>query len=48
MLPEVVLERRLHASNNGIRERDARYQYLHVLKASMDRRRQSAETPPSS
>jgi len=43
MLPEVVLERRLHASNNGIRERDARYQYLHVLKASMDRRR-SAES----
>lgn len=47
MLPEVVLERRLHASNNGIRERDARYQYLHVLKASMDRRRQSASKPSS-
>jgi len=46
MLPEVVLERRLHASNNGIRERDARYQYLHVLKASMDRRR-SAESQSS-
>ncbi|MFL5920420.1 MAG: glycosyltransferase family 2 protein [Gaiellaceae bacterium] len=47
MLPEVVLERRLHASNNGIRERDARYQYLHVLKASMDRRRRDAEASPS-
>ncbi len=39
---EVVLERRLHASNNGIRERDARHQYLHVLKRSLDRRRGQA------
>jgi glycosyltransferase involved in cell wall biosynthesis len=39
VLPAVVLERRLHAENNGIRERDARPQYLHVLKASIDRRR---------
>jgi glycosyltransferase involved in cell wall biosynthesis len=39
VLPEVVLERRLHAANNGLRERDARSQYIHVLKAAMDRRR---------
>ena len=39
MLPEVVLERRLHLSNNGLLERDSRSQYLHVLKASLDRRR---------
>jgi glycosyltransferase involved in cell wall biosynthesis len=39
VLPEVVLERRLHAGNNGIRERDARAQYLRVLKAALDRRR---------
>jgi glycosyltransferase involved in cell wall biosynthesis len=39
MLPEVVLERRLHAANNGIREGDARSSYLQVLKASIDRRR---------
>lgn len=39
MLDEVVLERRLHATNNGIRQRDSRNQYLHVLKASLDRRR---------
>jgi glycosyltransferase involved in cell wall biosynthesis len=39
VLPEVVLERRLHTQNNGLRERDARSQYLHVLKAAMDRRR---------
>jgi glycosyltransferase involved in cell wall biosynthesis len=37
--PIVVLERRLHAENNGIRQRAARPQYLHVLKASLDRRR---------
>ena len=37
--PHIVLERRLHAGNNGIRQRDARLQYLHVLKASLDRKR---------
>jgi glycosyltransferase involved in cell wall biosynthesis len=42
MLPEIVLERRLHLSNNGLRERESRSQYLHVLKASLDRRRQQA------
>jgi glycosyltransferase involved in cell wall biosynthesis len=39
MLPDVVLERRLHLANNGLREREARHQYLHVLKSSLDRRR---------
>ena len=39
MLPEVVLERRLHLANNGLRERESRAQYLHVLKAALDRRR---------
>ena len=37
--PSIVLERRLHAANNGIRQRDVRHQYLHVLKASVERRR---------
>ena len=37
--PHIVLERRLHADNNGIRQRDARLQYLSVLKASLDRKR---------
>src|SRR5437763_4860284 len=31
--PIVVLERRLHADNNGIRQSAQRPQYLHVLKA---------------
>ena len=49
--PFVVLERRLHASNNGIRERESRQQYLHVIKQSLDRRRQlggaaGSESPP--
>ena len=48
MLPEVVLERRLHLTNNGLRERDSRQQYLHVLKASLDRRRAQAASDPES
>src|SRR5439155_8559111 len=47
MLPEVVLERRLHAENNGLREQDARSQYLHVLKASLDRRRAAQGDKPA-
>ncbi len=43
VLPYVVLERRLHAGSNGIRQRDIRHQYLHVLKASLDRRRGTIE-----
>jgi glycosyltransferase involved in cell wall biosynthesis len=40
--PIVVLERRLHAANNGIRQRELKPQYLHVLKAALDRRRAEA------
>lgn len=39
MLPEILLERRLHTQNNGLRERDSRSQYLQVLRAAMERRR---------
>jgi glycosyltransferase involved in cell wall biosynthesis len=45
--PVVVLERRLHADNNGIRERDSRPQYLHVLKAAVERRRQGPGGEPT-
>jgi glycosyltransferase involved in cell wall biosynthesis len=41
VLPEVVLERRLHTQNNGIREQDARSQYIQVLRASIERRRRA-------
>jgi glycosyltransferase involved in cell wall biosynthesis len=44
--PVVVLERRLHAENNGLRERQFKPQYLHVLKASLDRRRAGDASDP--
>jgi len=44
MLDDVVLERRLHLNNNGLRERESRNQYLHVLKAALDRRRSADST----
>lgn len=40
-LAEVVLERRLHPMNSGVRERGAQGDYLRVLRASMERRRQT-------
>jgi glycosyltransferase involved in cell wall biosynthesis len=39
LLDDVLFERRLHAGNNGIREREHRGHYLHVVKAALDRRR---------
>jgi glycosyltransferase involved in cell wall biosynthesis len=41
VLPDIVLERRLHTQNNGLREQDAKSQYIQVLKASLDRRRRA-------
>jgi len=43
ILPEVVLERRLHTQNNGLRESASRSQYLEVIRQAMERRRASAE-----
>jgi hypothetical protein len=34
------LRRRIHEDNLGVRERDARGDYLRLLKDAMDRRRQ--------
>ena len=39
MLPDLVLWRRLHATNQGVRHRDGRVDYIHALKAALDRRR---------
>jgi len=39
MLPEVMMKRRIHQTNQGTRYREARGDYLRVLKASLDRRR---------
>jgi glycosyltransferase involved in cell wall biosynthesis len=35
----VLVRRRLHASNNSRRQRDSRSEYLHVLRAHLDRTR---------
>jgi glycosyltransferase involved in cell wall biosynthesis len=43
ILPEVVLERRLHTQNNGLREAASRSQYLEVIRQAMERRRAAAE-----
>jgi glycosyltransferase involved in cell wall biosynthesis len=39
-LPDVVLRRRLHGDNVGIRARDARVDYARIMKGALDRRRQ--------
>ena len=39
VLSDVVLERRLHTQNNGLRERDSRSDYLTVIRAALERRR---------
>lgn len=41
MLPDVLLKRRIHASNMGIRDRIHQKDYLRILKASLNRRRKS-------
>ncbi len=46
MLPDVVLERRLHTQNNGLRERDSRTQYLEVIRAALERRRAASMGEP--
>jgi glycosyltransferase involved in cell wall biosynthesis len=48
VLPEVVLERRLHAGNNGILQQESRPEYLRILKGHLDRRRlaESGESRP--
>lgn len=41
LLDQVLLERRLHRSNNGLREAAHRSQYLSIVKGALDRRRES-------
>ena len=42
-VPEVVLRRRLHETNTGKLQRDARPDYVRVLRAALQRRREDAE-----
>lgn len=44
ILPDVVLCRRLHTTNMGIRKRDERMDYVRILKAALDRRREKARS----
>jgi glycosyltransferase involved in cell wall biosynthesis len=44
MVPEVLMKRRIHNDNIGIRERDSRTDYVRILKASLDRRRMGKVT----
>lgn len=39
ILPEIVLRRRLHSTNMGIRDRQHRIDYVRILKTALDRRR---------
>jgi glycosyltransferase involved in cell wall biosynthesis len=39
MLPQLLVRRRLHRTNQGVLRREARRDYLHIFKAALDRRR---------
>jgi len=39
MLPDVLMKRRIHENNMGVRERKYQTDYVYILKASLDRRR---------
>ena len=43
-LDAVVLRRRLHRTNHGVTRRDARQDYLRVVKAALDRKRAATRT----
>jgi glycosyltransferase involved in cell wall biosynthesis len=43
MLPQVVIRRRLHASNQSREQQSSRLDYVRILKASLDRRRSQGE-----
>ena len=47
IIPQMVLRRRIHATNSGILHRDARSDYVHVVKAALDRRRQRVKESAS-
>lgn len=44
ILPDVFLYRRVHEDNLGAREKDRRVDYVHILKAALDRRRKGGES----
>ena len=44
MLPEVIYRRRIHGENITIRQRESQRDYLHILKARLDRKRRSNQS----
>jgi hypothetical protein len=44
-IDEVVLKRRIHATNTVIKEKHRQSDYLRILKASLDRRKQQTGSP---
>ena len=48
VVPEVVMRRRIHTTNVGIRERESQGDYVRILKQALDRRREKGLPPSSS
>lgn len=46
ILPQVLLRRRIHGGNLGVRKRDEREQYVRIIKAALDRRRAAQRPAP--
>ena len=44
MMSEILLKRRVHNTNMGIREKKSQNDYVRILKASLDRRRGTTKT----
>ncbi|MFC1550422.1 glycosyltransferase family A protein [Candidatus Neomarinimicrobiota bacterium] len=43
ILPAIILERRIHSTNLGLLAQNARKDYVRIIKASLDRRRQQGQ-----
>ena len=43
ILDEVLLKRRLHGSNMGVRDKSSRVDYARILKAALDRKRKNVD-----
>lgn len=43
LLPEVVMKRRIHNANRGVRDREIQTGYVRAIKAALDRRRKNLD-----
>ena len=43
LLDKVLLQRRLHGSNMGVRDKSLRVDYARILKAALDRKRKNVD-----